>query len=213
MTKFHYLLLFTFGFLCECHLGTMIPPPTSLSPDTAKCLIAAKHHFTIIRASMTDGKVDPNVVRNYNAAKAAGFQNIDLLISPCITCEPATIIQEMISATKDLGATRIWINVDVPGWREFRSFNQVFLGDLIDEITKAGKKAGVLVSKFQWNDVFGEDFAGASAQELAYVRLNKKATFKDFEPFGGWTKPYAKHYESDAVLCKEKMNLVYKEDV
>eukprot|EP01022_Parablepharisma_sp_SALTPOND_P004506 TRINITY_DN120406_c0_g1_i1.p9 TRINITY_DN120406_c0_g1~~TRINITY_DN120406_c0_g1_i1.p9 ORF type:complete len:258 (+),score=29.66 TRINITY_DN120406_c0_g1_i1:6970-7743(+) len=193
-----------------CHLGTLVPPPGKLTPETAKCLLGSGHDFTAIRVYTSEGKVDPNAVANLQAAMTAGFKNIDVFVSPCLPCEPETQIKEVVDMLKGKKPGTLWINIDVPGWREFKAFNQLFLEDLLNGFSKAGLKVGILGSKFQWEEFFGPGYSGGSKYDLMYESLNKKADFNDFKPFGGWRKPAAKHFQSGALLCSLKMELLFK---
>ena len=198
-------------FAAMCRHGTFIPPPDKITVDTAKCILTNKHDFTIIRVYTADGKIDPNALNNLAAAHEAGFKDIEVSISPCLTSEPEDQVKEVIELLKKDHLHGIWINVDVRGWREFKSFNQMFLEDLVNGFTKAGIKVGIISSKLQWEDFFTASYSAQSKLPLAYVSLNKEANFNDFKAFGGWKKPFAKHYQSGADLCSLKMELLYKE--
>jgi hypothetical protein len=204
------LCLIALVLAAQCKIGTLIPPPDKISADNAKCLIGAKHEFIIIRGSQVSGKADPAVVSNAAVAKAAGFADIDLFFSPCIPCDPKDQSTEFINAIKAVTYAKIWIVIGVPGWREFKAFNQAYLEELIGYLTKTGKKVGILSSKFQWEDTFGPSYSGAAKLDLMYESLNKDASFKDYKPFGGWKTPVAKHYESGASVCTFKMEMVFK---
>ena len=205
------VILLFLAAVAFCRLGVLIPTPDKLTPETAKCLLAAGYDFVVIRAYLSAGNVDPNAIPNIQAAKAAGFKDIDVYMAPCLPCEPIEQTKDMLKALKDQPYSRAFISIDVPGWREFKSFNQAFLEDVITEIAKAGKKPAVFSTKFLWEDNLGRDYSGASKYELMYENLNKDPSFKDYQPFGGWRKPFAKHYATAAPICSLKMELVYKE--
>ena len=192
-------------------LGVLIPQPAKLTAETAKCLLDAKYDFVVIRAWVPSGNVDPNAIANIQAAKAAGFKDIDVYMAPCLPCEPIDQTKTMLQALKDQPYSRVFVSIDVPGWREFKSFNQLFLEDVLTEIAKGSKKPAVFSTKFLWEDNLGRDYSGASKYDLMYENLNKDPSFKDYQPFGGWRKPYSKHYATGAPVCSLNMELVYKE--
>lgn len=41
----------------------------------------------------------------------------------------------------------------------------------------------------------------AASQQLWYAHYDNSASFSDFSPFGGWTKPAIKQYVGDTTLC------------
>ena len=198
-------------FAAQCKLGVLVPPPAALTVEQGKCLLTNKYEAIVLRASLTSGDADPKIAANYKAAVDAGFKDIELSISPCLPCEPVDQVKAMAAAIKGINYARIWITIDVPGWREFKAFNQVYIQDMIGQLKSLGKKIGILSSKFQWEDNFGADFSGASGLELMFEALDKDPSFKSFKAFGGWRKPYAKHYNSGADLCSSKMELIFKE--
>ena len=75
----------------------------------------------------------------------------------------------------------------------------------------AGIKIGILSTKVQWEEYFGSDYSGASRSPLMYEALNKDPSFKDFRAFGGWRKPAAKYFQSEAPICSLKLDLAYSE--
>ncbi len=204
--------LFFVAFLAVvamCKLGTLVHD--KMTVDSYKCLLNSKHEFTAIRALTSDGKVDDNLIVNLKNAKDAGLKDIDVYISPCLPCEPEDQIAAVVNALKGQQYGKIYINIDVPGWREFKNFNQMFLEDVINGLTKAGIKFGVLSTKAQWEEYFGPDYSHASRFPLMYESLNKDPSFKDFKPFGGWRKPAAKFFQADASICSLKLDLAYAE--
>ena len=211
MSNLRVFCILVLSLVALCHKGVLIPPPEKLTEENAKCLLAAGYDFVVIRGYVVSGNVDPNAVANIQTAKAAGFTDIDVYMSPCLPCNPDDQTKEMLEALKGQPYSRIYVSIDVPGWREFKSFNRLFLEDVMTEITKGGKKVGIFTTKFLWEDNLGSDYSGASKYDLLYENLNKDPSFKDYKAFGGWRKPYAKHYDSGVSLCSMKMELVYKE--
>lgn len=92
-----------------------------LTADTFKCLIGSKHDFTVIRGYTSEGKLDPNLLTNIKAAKEAGIKNVDVFVNPCLPCEPEEQVKAVVNALKGQPFGKVWINIDVPGWREFKN--------------------------------------------------------------------------------------------
>ncbi len=212
MKKLCIFSLVMVAVYCASSIGTLIPPPDKLTMESGKCLVDAKHKFAIIRASISTGEVDPGLAENFKAATASGMPEIEFSVSPCVPCDPVDQAKKTIEAIKGYPAKRIWVNIKVPGWREFKDFNRGYLEDLLKEFEKAGKRVGVIAAKFQWEEFFGADYSGGAKYDLMYEALDKKPSFKGFRKFGGWKKPVAKHYESGATVCSMKMEMVYRED-
>ncbi len=205
------ICVISLAVMAACRLGAMVPPPDALTSENAKCLIAKNHDFVIVRAYTSAGKVDRNFLSNLKIAKAAGFKTIDISVSPCLPCDPAEQVHEILTAVAGLDFAKIWVVIDVPGWREFKEFNRMFLDDMVSGLAKAGKSVGVFASKYEWEEAFGDDYDGASKYPLMYKNLNKVASFSDFRSFGGWKKAEVKQYQSGASLCSLKLDLAYRE--
>eukprot|EP00831_Metopus_contortus_P077711 TRINITY_DN7360_c0_g1_i4.p1 TRINITY_DN7360_c0_g1~~TRINITY_DN7360_c0_g1_i4.p1 ORF type:complete len:241 (-),score=52.42 TRINITY_DN7360_c0_g1_i4:145-867(-) len=182
-----------------CHLGAIIPPPKVISAENVKCLINAKQNYIMIRGYISSGTVDPYMKTNVKTAVENGITTIDLVFNPCVSHAPEEQAMEFIDAIKGIAVQNIWINVDVPGWREFKNFNILFMEDLLAALSKSGKNIGIFSSKFLWEDNFGSSFHGASSKRLMYENLNKDPSFKDFKSFGGWKKPYAKCFDLSLI--------------
>ncbi len=207
---FKAFCILAMAIVATCHLGALIPPPDTFTADNAKCLMNNKHDFIVLRVSTSDGKVDSHFAANYKAAKAAGYKSIDAYFVPCIPCDPADQSKVAIEAIKGLDIGKIWIEIGVQGWREFKNFNRMYLEDLMTALTPSGKKLGILSSKYEWDENLGEDYDGASSKGLMYKSLDKDPSFKGYKTFGGWRKPEAKQYQAAATLCSLKVDLAYK---
>ena len=206
MKSFILALLFV-AVLCK--KGILIPEPQKLTEEEAKCLVTSKIEFVIIRGYMTIGKVDPNLISNLETARKAGIKDLGVYASLHLQDETEPQIKALGAALKGQKIDIVWINIDIPGWREFVDFNTQTLEEIIAAIKKLGYKVGIMGSKEAWERAF-RTYKHKGDLPLLYESLDGKADFKNFKPFGGWTKPDVKHYKSGEPLCKFKAEMLFK---
>lgn len=191
-----------------CINGVMIPPPDQLTATIAKCFVSSDIKFMLVRTYLASGKVDKNVVANIKAAHEAGAGEVHAFAYPAMYTEPKEQIADILKTLKGLNTTRIWININIPDWREFHQMNIETLRDLIAGFQRGGHKVGIIGTAKVWHEAFGS-FTLRGDIPLIYESMNGKPDFKDFRRFGGWRSPYAKHYISKN-LCNVRAELVYR---
>ncbi|KAI8081285.1 glycoside hydrolase family 25 protein [Halteromyces radiatus] len=164
------------------------------------------------------GKVDANLVQNYNNAIAAGL-SVDLYIFPCTgrsTCKsPATQASEAIDAmnANHMQIGTIWLDVEVDpqsnNWPDVTT-NQNTLTAFKTALDDSKLNWGVYSSQSQWETVTGStNWELDSSKPLWYAHYDNNPSFSDFTAFGGWTAPTAKQYAGDASLCGGSFDLNY----
>lgn len=182
----------------------------SVSSSTFSCLKSSGFGtFAIPRGYQSTGKVDPNVCSNLNNAKSGGFGYRDVYLFPCPTCSASASSQmsSLVSYIKSNCASawsgRVWLDVEGSQyWLGSTSSNQNWYKALVDSCSSAGTNCGVYSSSSQWSAIFGStSFSYGSNLPLWYAHYDGKASFSDFSPFGGWSKPYAKQYNGDKTVC------------
>jgi hypothetical protein len=67
---------------------------------------------------------------------------------------------------------------------------------------------GIYTSASQWNPICGGS-TQFSKYPLWYPHYDGKASFSDFAPFGGWTKPAIKQYQGTTTYCSAGVDLNY----
>jgi hypothetical protein len=95
------------------------------------------------------------------------------------------------------------ITILIPYFRYWMSqeANREFFNGLVSKGRSLGVKLGVYTSASQWNPIMGSGFTAGSAFPLWYAHYDNSASFADFRPFGGWSKPAIKQYYGDASIC------------
>ena len=192
-----------------CKKGILIPEPQKLTEENAKCLVTSKIEFVAIRGYMVIGKVDPNLISNLEAASKAGIKDLNVYVSLRLQDEPEPQIKAVGAALKGKKINILWVDIDVPGWREFVDFNTQTLEIIIATAKKLGFKVGIMGNKAAWERAF-KTYKHKGDLPLLYKSLDGKADFKDYKAFGGWAKPDAKHYKSGEALCKFKAEMLFK---
>eukprot|EP00826_Nyctotherus_ovalis_P048017 TRINITY_DN5616_c0_g1_i19.p1 TRINITY_DN5616_c0_g1~~TRINITY_DN5616_c0_g1_i19.p1 ORF type:complete len:214 (-),score=50.61 TRINITY_DN5616_c0_g1_i19:106-702(-) len=192
----------------RCTNGVMIPPPDKLTDTTAKCFSSSGIKFMLVRTYLASGKVDKNAVENIKTATAAGMGEVHALVYPAMYTEPKEQIADVLKTLKGLKIARLWININIPDWREFHQMNIETLRDLINGFQRGGHKVGILGTSKVWYDAFGS-FTLRGDIPLIYESMNGKPDFKDFRRFGGWRSPYGKHYIAKS-MCNVRAELLYR---
>lgn len=67
--------------------------------------------------------------------------------------------------------------------------------------SKGHKTTGVYASESEWSSIMGSYYTGGSDHQLWYPHYDRKPSFSDFKPFGGWPQPRIKQYAGDVSLC------------
>lgn len=68
---------------------------------------------------------------------------------------------------------------------------------------------GIITSKFFWEQIMGEDYSQYATKRLIYIHADNKASFEDFQKFGGWSSPYGKQYARNIHDCSIMANKVF----
>jgi hypothetical protein len=71
---------------------------------------------------------------------------------------------------------------------------------MVDEGKRNGVTLGVYTSASQWNPIMGGS-SQFNYLPLWYPHYDNWASFGDFSPFGGWSKPAIKQYMGDQMVC------------
>jgi len=152
------------------------------------------------------GEVDPNFVRSYNNARAAGYTDIDTYWFPCNgaghNCKPyATQIAELGAAFRanSMKIGRIWIDLEKDsGCNNFNygvAGNQAQARNIIGAIRSSGFVYGIYSSPGEWGTLFGStSFVLDNSAPLWFATYNDDQTLNLRTPFGGWTSAVGHQY-------------------
>mmetsp|Transcript_42492 Transcript_42492/g.102337 ORF Transcript_42492/g.102337 Transcript_42492/m.102337 type:complete len:220 (+) Transcript_42492:54-713(+) len=161
--------------------------------------------FVIARVYQSVGDVDPDGAQTIKNAKAAGIQNVDGYIFPCVSCGDAAgqvsaTVDHLRSSGADFGM--LWYDIENYHWGSQGS-NQAFIKEMVDEGKKLGIKAGIYTNYNNWATIVGAGWNYPASQGLPvwYAHYDGSASFSDFGAFGGWSKPNIKQYLGDKSSC------------
>ena len=107
------------------------------------------------------------------------------------------------NGTESVGVSYGMLWIDVEGtqyWSSSTSNNVNFIQQMVDEGKKKGVSIGIYTSNSQWSPITGGSTAFKS-YPLWYPHYDNSASFSDFVPFGGWSKPAIKQYAGDVSFC------------
>lgn len=202
------LLILTLALvtLSTCYLGADV---SQLFPTSGyQCLKNAGYHFVIPRGYCSFGGVDHNVINSLNNIRAAGLIT-DVYLFPCRSKSAAAQVDEMFNYIPNNLFGMVWIDIETnesPGcsWNGHDSAsNCQFTADIINRIKYHGKNVGIYATAYMWQTIFGSRNAcpSVASQQLWYAHYDGSASFSDFSPFGGWSKPTIKQFQGTNTVC------------
>ena len=162
----------------------------------------------------SNGLVDPNLCSNLQTNRQAGIQP-QVYLTPCFSCgNPYKQYQDLSDYMEGcLGsyARHIEVRLVVEGLELGSKLdNQKFISDLVQTIHDYEGSCMILTSKYDWDNIVGEDFTQLSSIcWVWYVHLDNYPGFQDFVPFAGWKSPSLKQYSQNVQMCNLTVNLDY----
>ncbi|RYP62576.1 hypothetical protein DL769_007246 [Monosporascus sp. CRB-8-3] len=170
------------------------------------------------QACGSGGGVDTALLGSYNAARSAGFTNIDIYFFPCtgtqptgVACKsPQTQVSEIESYISRNGMQigRIWLDIEPTSgecnaWNLGASANTALAREYASIIRASSYNWGIYANGNQWSGMFGSRSADiASDLPLWAVQFDRTPGVNTVTTFmGGWTTAYAKQYWLDTTLC------------
>eukprot|EP01147_Barroeca_monosierra_P008577 gene8577-10279_t len=201
----------TLTFKCtEATYGADVSTATSQS--ALSCLRGNGYSFAIARCFRSTGTVDPNCPQTIINAWNAGLTHVDIYLFPRPTAgNPAAQIDALVNFLNQQGIKprgqkpksygMLWLDIEGPQyWTSSQTENRNFFSGLVSQAKAHGIPLGVYTSASQWNPIMG-DWSGGSAFPLWYAHYDGSASFSDFKPFGGWSKPSIKQYAGTTNVC------------
>lgn len=174
------------------------------------CISNQGYDFATVRGYTKHGNVDPNVITNIKNAKNGEFRVVDVYLSPCASCGDAKgQVDALVSTIKGESIERIWVEVAAYEWPSNQLENQDFILIMMDTIKRHGKETGILTSLIDWQTIVG-DWKVDREFPLWYVDNDDADDFRDYQPFGGWYRPYIKQYAGSYRLCDVTVDLNFK---
>ncbi|RYP93774.1 hypothetical protein DL770_000146 [Monosporascus sp. CRB-9-2] len=176
------------------------------------------------QACGSGGGVDTALLGSYNAARSAGFTNIDIYFFPCtgtqptgVACKsPQTQVSEIENyiSTNGMQIGRIWLDIEPTSgecnaWNLGASANTALARQYASIIRASSYNWGVYANGNQWSGMFGSRSVDvASDLPLWAVQFDRTPGVNTVTTFmGGWTTAYAKQYWLDTTLCGGSVDL------
>lgn len=207
MNKIAVVLLLCISLqIASCTLGVDVSQLYSTA--TYQCMKSSGYDFAIIRGYCSYGGVDHNVVQGLQNAKAANLIT-DIYMFPCRGKSGTAQVDEMMNAISGSLYGMVWIDIETnpsPGcsWEGHdANSNCAFTQEIINRIKAHGKVPAIYASAYMWQTIFGSRSAcpQVASQQLWYAHYDGSASFADFSPFGGWTRPNIKQFSGTSSLC------------
>ena len=111
-------------------------------------------------------------------------------------------VQQAVSYLKSYNSKYSTFWLDIEGqWSSSKTSNQQFFENLVSEAQKLNQTVGIYTSESQWSVIMGDSYTKGSKFPLWYAHYDNVASFSDFKPFAGWTKPAMKQYSGDDEDC------------
>ncbi|CAF1566998.1 unnamed protein product [Rotaria sp. Silwood1] len=175
----------------------------SVSQEQFACLKDSGYKFVIVRAYRSVGVVDTNSAQTIKNARAAGLNNVDAYLFPCIRCGDASQqVIETIDYLREEGARidRLWLDIEGK-WNNDTDINIQFVDELIKQIIILDVKYGIYTSRYQWISIMNNTTKFSSNTPLWYAHYDDDQSFHDFRLFGGWKQPSIKQFIGDVKEC------------
>ena len=163
--------------------------------------------WAVVRAWHSYGAFDARAPATLAAAAAAGVTDLDVYMFPCVSKPAKTQVGGMMQALTNSRFNAVWVDIETNpstgcAWSatDFAG-NCAFVQEVVDELTATGTAVGIYSSHFEWGAVMGSACDGKFNHiPLWFARFSGGPSCDDYakEPFGGWTRPYAKQYNDTA---------------
>ncbi len=204
-SAFIILLLAASSLLVSCKHFTFLE--ISEKVVDASC-IQKSYPAALVRGYVSTGMVDPNLKANIAALTAAKVA-ANIYMNPCVKCGNASGQIDAIFKAIDNAQKVVGIYVFGDQWGTDKQANKKFLIELVMSIMSHSTLSFIITNKYQWENIIGEAVMDLILSPVIYVNIDHKATCDDYDPFGCWTEAFAKKYESDKQLCKQKVGVIY----
>ncbi|KHN81900.1 putative GH family 25 lysozyme 4 [Toxocara canis] len=174
----------------------------SMSTSTFQCLYNNGYRFFIGRVWKSYGNYDYTGIQNIKNARAAGWKYVDGYIFPCLksTCAPAANqVEATINKLRALGAQvgMLWMDIERFAWPKDQNHNRQFIRDMVNKAKSMGVSVGIYTNYYNWQEIVGLSWTEMSRYPLWWAYYDGIQNYRNFKPFGGWTKPAIHQYRGD----------------
>ncbi|CAJ0583131.1 unnamed protein product, partial [Mesorhabditis spiculigera] len=165
----------------------------AVSADGFKCLANNGYSFFIARVWESVGNFDTTGIQNIKNARAAGWNDVDGYIFPCLRsgcAPPANQIEATVNKLNAEGAQfgMLWLDLERFEWPADRNANRNYISALGNQLDAMHINWGIYTNYNNWEAIVGADWAQWSSKPLWWATYDGRKDMADFKPFGGWTK-------------------------
>jgi hypothetical protein len=157
-----------------------------------------------VRCYRSNGTPDPNCATSVNNAWAGGMDHVDLYMFPCPQCGNARgQVQALKNHASGLKFGQMWLDVEgTQYWLGNQDANRAFFRELAQASVDifGSQFGGVYTNRNQWIPIFG-DWHDYSYMRLWWCYYDGSASWSNWSPFAGWTKPAIKQYTGTTSIC------------
>ena len=230
-TSFVFIIVLITSYHCVYGILGIDAAGSVISVNDYKCLKDNGYDYVITRAWESLGQMDPMAASNLKNAQASGYfvKNTSVYMFPCAstTNSAAAQMNTMIKNLEDDGVEydMIWLDIEENpdggcSWTKNNiDINCNIILALGYAATNNSKKVGVYSNYDEWGEhVFFGNYGACTAPAMQgwplwYADYDGAQNFNDFAAFGGWTKPVAKQYAGDAIVCGLYVDLNWEPSV
>ena len=172
------------------------------------CYYEKEVNWIYVRAFLSSGIVDKEA-KNTLVSTKDYIQNRRLYINPTIKLTPEEIISnvcsDVIEGLEEVFHVYVVVFHDANYWYKDPAQNREFMEKLRDSMqkhTECFKTINVITRKFDWEQVFGEDYSAFSHRVLIWDKTTGTDCSREgFIPFGGWPRPDGVVFSHRVELC------------
>lgn len=178
---------------------------TALSSSEVSCMKSGHAvEYVCSRVYTEDCHSDSAALPTFKATHAnhLDFQGYHF---PCQSKSAQQQVDDSVAFLKHNGinATTIWLDIEKANWPSDTARNTKFISDLGGRYKSHGYDVGIYTAAWSWTPITGDTHSLSSHYRLwwpAYARV-PDPSFKDFSPFGGWSKPALHQFRGNQNLC------------
>ncbi|CAI5442494.1 unnamed protein product [Caenorhabditis angaria] len=165
-----------------------------ITESTAACLKKAGISFVIPRLFTNLGHIDETGINNVKHARAAGIEEVDGYLFPCIGSKCPSAANQVKTVSEKLSAEKthintLWLDIERLNWPANHETNRKFIEELVAEAKALKHTVGIYSNYYNWEAIVGLDYHGQSSLPLWWAEYDGTPGFAKYKEFGGWKQP------------------------
>jgi hypothetical protein len=190
---------------------------TYASASAFSCIYKQGYNTVFIQgySPVNGGSVNTNLIQNLNNAGASSLGN-EVYVTPSTTGKTGLAQFDAVFnylKSSGINVRSIWLQVTSPiNWSNNVQTNVNLITSFVSRANQNGVSAGIYTNWYDWQQITGS-YTGFSSLRLWYwnaygqgPNAETQASFDDFRPFGGWSRPAVKQFALNEALCGLTVN-------